>query len=115
MGQPDCLFCKLIEGQIPSAKVYETSTVYAFKDVSPQAKFHYLFVPKKHYESLADVPQGELSIMTDLYKAVRMVTDSEGLSEKGFRTVVNTKKEAGQTVFHLHLHVLGGQKLGRMC
>jgi histidine triad (HIT) family protein len=108
----DCLFCKIATGQINTEKVYEDSNVLAFKDISPQAPVHYLFIPKKHYQSLADVPENELGIITDLFKAMKQVADQEGISERGFRNVINTRKEGGQTVDHLHVHLMAGRKMG---
>lgn len=106
MHRDDCLFCKIIRGEIPSSKVYEDEYVYAFDDVSPQMPVHTLIVPKNHYDSISDgVPADELG---HLFAAVEKVADIKGVREDGFRTLVNTGAHAGQTVFHLHVHVLGG-------
>ncbi|MDZ4677354.1 MAG: histidine triad nucleotide-binding protein [Oligoflexia bacterium] len=108
----NCLFCKIVKGLIPSQKVYEDEKILAFKDISAQAPIHYLFIPKKHYQSLADVPLSEMSIMTELFTAMRKVADQEGVSVGGFRNVINTRKQGGQTVDHLHVHLLGGRLMG---
>lgn len=106
MQRDDCLFCKIIRGEIPSSKVYEDEYVYAFDDVSPQMPVHTLIVPKNHYDNIAaGIPVEELG---HLFAAVEKVADIKGVREQGFRTLVNTGVHAGQTVFHLHVHVLGG-------
>ncbi|MCE9584758.1 MAG: histidine triad nucleotide-binding protein [Planctomycetes bacterium] len=104
----NCIFCKLIAGQIPSTKVLETDELLAVRDIAPQAPVHVIVMPKKHVASLADLEDGKMAAA--LLKGVREVAAKEGLTE--FRTIANTGSSAGQTVFHLHLHVLGGRKLG---
>ncbi len=106
----DCLFCNIIEGSIPSTKVYEDDVCYAFDDIAPEAPVHTLIVPKKHYTSLGDAVPAEL--LGELLARVPKIAEIKGISESGYRTVVNTGADAGQTVFHLHIHVLGGKKLG---
>lgn len=108
----DCLFCKIIDGKIPSSKVYEDDQVFAFKDIKPHAPIHYLFIPKKHFKSLADLPEGDAIVMTHLFSALKKVADKEGISADGYRTVINTRKHGCQTVDHLHIHLLGGRQLG---
>lgn len=108
----DCLFCKIIKGEIPCAKIYEDESIFAFKDISPQAPTHILFVPKVHVDSLVELQPTDIETVGRLYAAVRRVAHDLGLSKRGFRTVVNTKQEGGQTVFHLHVHLLGGKTLG---
>lgn len=103
----DCIFCKIAAGYIPSTKVYEDDQVYAFDDLSPQAPIHTLIIPKKHYRDIADdIPSEELGY---LFNAVKKVAQIKGIADSGFRTIVNTGFDAGQTVFHLHVHVLGGE------
>ncbi len=102
----DCLFCKIIKGEIPSAKVYEDEQVLAFNDISPASKTHVLLIPKIHYDSVRDVDKNTLGEL--LYRAKELAKDL-GISESGFRTVINTGKDGGQTVGHLHLHLLGGR------
>ena len=106
----DCIFCKIAKGEIPSDFVYEDDNVVAFKDLSPQAPVHVLVVPKKHYANIIDgVPAATLESMT---KAARAIAQANGLDQSGFRCIMNTGADAGQTVMHLHMHVLGGAKLG---
>ena len=106
----DCIFCKIANGEIPSDFVYEDDNVVAFKDLSPQAPVHVLVVPKKHYANIIDgVPAATLESMT---KAARAIAQANGLDQSGFRCIMNTGGDAGQTVMHLHMHVLGGAKLG---
>jgi histidine triad (HIT) family protein len=108
----DCLFCKIIEGKIPSAKVYEDENVLAFKDIQPQAPLHYLFVPKHHTESLATLPESETGIIDKIFTAIKKVAEKEGVSKRGYRTVINTNGDGGQTVWHLHVHLMAGKKMG---
>ena len=108
MHNTDCIFCKIIHGEIPSIVVYETDSVLAFRDINPQAPSHILIIPKMHYETLLDVPANE-GIFESLFSAATAVAKLEGLDEKGFRTVFNCKEWGGQVVYHLHLHLLGGK------
>lgn len=106
----DCVFCKIANGQIPSTMVYEDDLVCAFRDLSPQAPVHVLVVPRAHHRNLLDdVPAGTLAAMVS---AVDAVAEAEGVKESGFRVIANTGDDAGQTVHHLHWHVLGGAPLG---
>lgn len=111
MPDSDCLFCKIIAGEIPSTKVLETETTYAFRDINPQARVHVLVVPRTHYEdaeALAKAPRD----LADVIAAGAEVARQEGIDQSGFRLVLNTGEDAGRTVFHAHLHVLGGEQLG---
>jgi histidine triad (HIT) family protein len=111
MPDSDCLFCKIIAGEIPSTKVLETDTTYAFRDIGPQAAVHVLVVPRTHYEdaeALAKAPQD----LADVIATGAEVARQEGIDQSGFRLVFNTGEHAGRTVFHAHLHVLGGEQLG---
>ena len=103
----NCLFCKIIKGEIPSNKVYEDETTYAFYDISPQAPTHILVIPKIHVSSLNELE--DVSVMSDIYNAVRNIVQELGIKE--YRTVINTGADAGQTVFHIHLHILAGRPL----
>lgn len=107
----ECLFCKIVAGDIPSDKVLETDNVLAFRDINPEAPTHVLVVPKKHIASLNDADDADRALLGDLLLAARGVASSEGLSESGYRVVINTMKDAGQVVFHVHVHVLGGRGL----
>ena len=107
----DCLFCKIIAGEIPSQKVFESDTVYAFRDISPQAPVHILVVPKEHMSGVADICPANSSLIASCFEAIAKIAESEGL-EKGFRVITNSGADAGQTVFHLHFHLLGGKPFG---
>jgi len=110
----DCLFCKIIKGDIPSTSVYRDEQTYAFRDINPAAPTHILIVPNKHIDSVNFmIPDDEL-LIGHLFSAAKLIAEQEGLSEKGYRLVINTNAEAGQTVFHIHLHLLGGKPLGKM-
>ena len=105
----DCLFCKIVAGEIPSKKVDESDRFFAFRDIDPQAPTHVLVIPKDHVASLNETDNAELLGSLLLY--VRDVAASEGLSVGGYRVVVNTNADGGQTVFHLHAHLLGGRPM----
>lgn len=107
----DCLFCKIVSGEIPSAKVYEDDICYAFDDIEPEAPVHTLIVPKVHYDNLADnVPA---DVLGHLLSVVPAVAAAKGVDESGYRTVINTGPDSAATVGHLHVHLLGGIKMGR--
>ncbi len=107
---PDCIFCKIANGSIPSSKVYEDDNYFAFRDISPAAPVHVLVIPKQH---VANVLEGAAvpSLIEGLMEVAAKVARQEGLEESGFRLVVNTGDDGGQSVHHLHLHILGGRKL----
>lgn len=104
----DCLFCKIAAGQIPSTKVYEDETFFAFRDIRPEAPVHVLVIPKRHFANVLEAST-EPGMMDGLMAAASAIARQEGLEEKGFRLVVNTGIDAGQSVGHLHLHILGGR------
>lgn len=109
MKKDDCLFCKIVAGEIPCTKVYEDEHVLAFEDVSPMMPVHTLVVPKEHYSSIADnIPADELG---HLFSAVPKVAEAKGVLDGGFRTLVNTGDHACQSVHHIHVHVLGGAQM----
>ena len=108
----NCLFCKIIKGEIPSEKVYEDEYVYAFKDIHPAAPVHVLVVPKVHIESLEALNEENIQNIIPIHQAIKNVAKIMGISEAGYRIIVNCGEQAGQTVFHLHYHVLGGVKMG---
>lgn len=105
----DCLFCKILRGEIPSAKVYEDAETYAFRDINPQAPTHVLVIPKKHVASLADVSALSGDELAACLRTCAKVAELEGLTAKGFRVVSNCGADACQSVSHLHFHVLGGR------
>lgn len=106
----DCIFCKIASGEIKADKIYEDDKLVAFKDLHPAAPTHILFVPKKHYATLNDIPAGD-TIMSDIVSAIQKTAAKLGLSERGYRIITNVNKEGGQVVFHLHVHMLGGRTL----
>lgn len=107
----DCLFCKIVAGEIPSAKVYEDEFVYAFKDISPIAPVHYLFVPKQHISGTSEISPENAEIVGKIFTAIAKVAAEEHL-DSGFRVVTNCGEDAGQTVPHLHFHLLAGKTMG---
>ena len=106
----DCLFCKIIAGEIPSARVYEDEAVYAFRDISPQAPVHILIVPKHHIGGMDEITPENAACISAIFTAISKIAQAQGL-ENGYRVVNNCKEDGGQTVFHLHFHLLGGKKL----
>ena len=106
----DCLFCKIIAGEIPSTKVYEDETVYAFRDIDPQTPVHVLVVPKTHIESASAVTEENKNLVADCFAAIAKIAKAEGL-DNGYRVVTNVGEDGGQTVRHLHFHIFGGVKL----
>ena len=106
----NCLFCKIITGDIPSTKVYEDETVLAFRDIAPQAPTHILVIPKTHIGSVAEVSAENSAVVAHIFEVIAAIAKAEGL-ENGYRVVSNCGEDAGQTVHHLHFHILGGQKL----
>ena len=108
----DCLFCKIINGEIPSEKVYEDDYVYAFNDISPTAPVHVLIVPKKHISTLNDIEENDAELIGRIYLAAKKIAKEKGIAEDGYRVVTNCNKMAGQTVFHIHFHLIGGRELG---
>ena len=111
MKANDCVFCKIVAGIIPSTKIFENEKVLAFKDLQPSATYHYLFVHKNHTTDVNDMMLADPSQVSDIYSAIREVTQKEGMDKKGFRVVTNTGPHAGQTVFHTHFHLLSGEQL----
>jgi len=107
----DCIFCKIIEGAIPSQLVYQDEFVYAFRDITPQSPVHILVIPKEHITSVAELTPENSFLAAKCFEAIAKIAESEGLGE-GFRVVTNSGADGGQTVFHLHFHLLGGRKLG---
>ena len=105
-----CLFCNIAAGELPTEFVYEDELCVAFNDISPQAPKHVLVIPRKHIESLADVDKDDKDLLGHMMTKVSEIADELGLGERGYRTVINTKDEGGQTVFHLHIHLLGGRQ-----
>lgn len=107
----NCIFCKIIAGEIPSDKVYEDETVYAFKDINPIAPVHVLIIPKQHIAKLEDVTEENSAVIAHIFEVAAKIAKDMGL-DSGFRVVSNCGEDAGQTVFHIHFHLLAGRKLG---
>ena len=106
----DCLFCKIVNGDIPSSKVYEDDVVYAFNDIDPQAPSHILVIPKKHITSAAEISSENSEIVAKIFEAIAKIAKENGFTD-GFRVVSNVGDSAGQTVKHLHFHVLSGRDM----
>ncbi len=111
MKNQDCIFCKIVSGTIPSTKIFENEQVLGFKDLQPSAKNHYLFIHKHHTENVNDMVSTGPTQIAEIYAAIREVSIKEGLDQTGFRVVTNMGAHAGQTVFHTHFHLLGGEQL----
>ena len=113
--EEDCVFCKIVEGKIPSEKVYEDDTVIAFKDINPAAPVHILVIPKKHIIRLLevnDLDEENKNLISHIYQVINNIAKDMKIEEDGFRVIVNCGKVAGQEVMHLHFHLLAGRKLG---
>lgn len=108
--EQNCIFCKIIRGDIPAAKMYEDDKMLIFKDIDPKAKLHYLAIPKHHFATLADMNNEDKNYMGEMLFKISQLSTELGL-EKGYRLIINQGQDAGQTVFHLHIHILGGQEL----
>lgn len=106
----DCLFCRIVRGEIPAAKVAETDDCIAFRDIAPQAPVHVLVIPRTHYRSLDEVP--DASVVGAMSMLAQQVARAEGVAASGYRCVINIGTDGAQTVGHLHMHVLGGRRLG---
>ncbi|MGN6474240.1 MAG: histidine triad nucleotide-binding protein [Mycobacteriales bacterium] len=112
MSDPDCLFCKIVAGEIPAEIVAESDTAIAFRDVAPQAPTHVLVIPRDHYRNVAEVAAAGDVDVADLFRLAAEVASVEGVADTGYRMVANTGAAAHQTVFHAHVHVLGGRPMG---
>ena len=110
--EDNCIFCKIIKGEIPSTKVYEDELVYAFNDINPAAKIHILVIPKKHIDSLKELKEEDEKYVWAIHKAINKIAKEQGFAESGYRVVINCGKDAGQEVMHIHYHILAGEKFG---
>ena len=108
----NCIFCKIIKGEIPSEKVYEDDEILAFKDINPAAPIHILVIPKKHISSLLQLEDEDYELVGKIYKVINKLARQLNIEEEGYRVIVNCGKDAGQEVMHLHYHLLAGRKLG---
>lgn len=107
----DCLFCNIIKGDIPSTKVYEDDNFFAFKDIAPVAPVHVLVIPKKHVASIAALTADDADVAGGMLFAIQKVAQQLGLDKEGYRVIFNTGEKAGQTVHHMHAHILGGKEM----
>lgn len=108
----DCLFCKIIKGEIPSSKVYEDDEILAFNDINPAAPVHVLVIPKKHIVNVNEIKKEDEALIGSIFTKIPMVAEKAGIKESGYRIITNCGKDSGQEVMHLHFHILGGKKLG---
>ena len=112
MSEQDCLFCKILAGEIPADIVYESDEAIGFRDINPQAPTHVVIIPRQHIATINDLDSGNESVVGSLFLAAKKIAAEEGLADDGYRVVMNCNAAAGQTVFHIHLHLLGGRTLG---
>jgi len=110
----DCLFCRIVDGEIPATVVRESPTTLAFRDIAPQAPTHVLVVPKTHHQDVASLLAADPELAIDVLREAHAVASDEGVAEGGYRVLFNTGDDAGQTVHHVHAHVLGGRVLGHL-
>ncbi len=106
----ECIFCKIIDGQIPADLIYQDDSIVAFRDINPHAPTHVLIIPKKHIEKISDLNEEDAELVGKMVLVAKKIAEDEGITESGFRLVFNNNKDAGQEVFHIHLHLLGGRK-----
>lgn len=111
MDSPDCLFCKILAGDIPADIIFESDDAIAFRDLNPQAPTHVLIIPRKHVATINDLESDDKALVGNLFLAAKKIAADEGIADAGFRVVMNCNEAAGQTVFHLHLHLLGGRRM----
>jgi len=112
MEKKDCIFCKIINGQLKSEIVYENDSVLAFKDIDPKAPVHILVLPKKHIQKISDLNQQNKSIVSEMVMAANEIAKKTDIANSGYRLILNCGHDAGQAVFHIHMHLLGGRKMG---
>ena len=107
----ECLFCKMVSGAIPCDKVYENEYVLAFRDIDPKAPTHILIIPKKHITTLNEINENDQDLLGELLLTAKKIAKDEGIDTSGYRTVINCNSDGGQTVFHIHMHLLGGRQM----
>ena len=110
--EENCIFCKIVKGEIPSQKVYEDDKVLAFKDINPVTPIHILIIPKKHIDNVLQLKEEDSIILSDIFQSIKKIAKELNIEKDGFRIISNCGKDAGQEVMHLHFHLLAGQKLG---
>ena len=107
----DCIFCKIVAGEIPSDTVYQDEKIIAFRDINPVAPTHLLIIPREHIATLAELPEADASLIGDIVNVANQLAKREGIAESGYRVVINCGKQGGQLVPHLHMHLIGGRQL----
>ena len=107
----NCLFCKIVKGEIPADIVYENKDILGFRDIDPKAPLHILIIPKKHIESINKLKISDKHLAGELIFASKEIAKNEGIDLKGFRTIINTNEDGGQTVYHIHMHIMGGRQM----
>ena len=107
----DCLFCKIVNNEIPATKIHEDERTIAFKDIQPQAPVHILVIPKEHVSAIHEIPSGKPDMLANVFETVTAIVKKNGLVEKGYRLVINSGEKAGQSVPHLHVHILSGRDM----
>lgn len=107
----DCLFCKIIDGEISADIVHESENALAFRDINPKAPTHVLIIPRRHINTINDIEPGDEALVGSLFSVARTIASDEGLADDGYRVVMNCNEAAGQSVFHIHLHLLGGRRM----
>ena len=112
MSSEDCLFCKIFAGEIPADIIYESDEAIGFRDINPQAPTHVLIIPRRHIATINDLQIGDEAVVGNMYLAAKQIAQQEGIADDGYRVAMNCNEAAGQTVFHLHLHLVGGRQLG---
>jgi histidine triad (HIT) family protein len=111
MSTPDCLFCKIVRGELPAKKVHEDADTVAFQDLNPQAPTHLLVIPRRHVATMNDLGEADEALVGKLFRVGAKLARERGIADSGWRAVMNANRDAGQTVFHIHLHVLGGRAM----
>jgi histidine triad (HIT) family protein len=112
MSQKDCLFCKIVDGDLPADIVYENDALVAFRDINAKAPTHILLIPRRHIATMNDLQNGDESLAGELFITAAKIAADEGLADDGYRVVMNCNEAAGQSVFHIHLHLMGGRTMG---
>ncbi|MFQ6038192.1 MAG: histidine triad nucleotide-binding protein [Candidatus Aminicenantales bacterium] len=107
----ECIFCKIVQKDIPARWLYEDEKIIAFEDINPQAPVHVLLIPREHFVSLNEVPEEKAGLLSHLLMKARQIARKKGIAETGYRIVLNTARESGQEVFHIHFHLLGGRRM----
>ncbi len=107
-----CIFCRIANKEIPANLLYEGEEVLAFPDINPQAPTHILIIPKRHFEHLGEIKADQLGVIQEMFEAARLLAVKTGVQERGYRLALNVKSEGGQSVFHVHMHLLGGRQMG---